>query len=251
MPQIISIHSFSRGVGKSNLIANVATLLAQDGRAVGLVDANFLQPSLHILFGVDDSTLDHSLNDFAHGDCELAQAAYDITARLGAPVQGRLILIPASTRPADIMRILREGYSAERLNDGFQQVIRDNKLDVLMVDAHAGINEDVLISIAISDALGIVLRMDRQNYQSTAVMVEVARRLQIPRVGLIVNQVRPSLDLDEVRRNVEKAYGCPVAAVLPHSEEFMTVASAAIFAVRYPHHPLTASLQEIAARLMQ
>jgi MinD-like ATPase involved in chromosome partitioning or flagellar assembly len=49
---------------------------------------------------------------------------------------------------------------------------------------------------------------------------------------------------------VAQTYRCPVAAVLPHSDEMMKLASDGIFVLRYPDHPLTARLRELAARLV-
>jgi septum site-determining protein MinD len=53
-----------------------------------------------------------------------------------------------------------------------------------------------------------------------------------------------------VRARVEQTYGCEVAAVLPHSDEIMTLASAGIFVLRYPDHPITAALKQVAAKLV-
>jgi Mrp family chromosome partitioning ATPase len=39
---IVSIHSFRGGTGKSNTTANVAALLAQSGKRVGVIDAEAL-----------------------------------------------------------------------------------------------------------------------------------------------------------------------------------------------------------------
>ena len=66
----------------------------------------------------------------------------------------------------------------------------------------------------------------------------------------IVNKTPPAFDTAEVRARVEETYGCDVAAVLPHSDEMMTLASTGVFALRYPDHPLTTSYQAIAAQLM-
>ena len=41
-----------------------------------------------------------------------------------------------------------------------------------------------------------------------------------------------------------------VAGVLPHSEEMMTLASAGLFVLRYPEHPITKTLSEVAAKLV-
>ena len=106
-----------------------------------------------------------------------------------------------------------------------------------MIDTHPGLNEETLLSIAISDVLAIILRPDQQDYQGTGVTVEVAQKLDVPRLLLIVNKVPAVFDMAEVKARVEQTYGCPVAAVLPHAEEMMTLASAGIFVLRYPDHP--------------
>ena len=38
MSAIVSVHSFRGGTGKSNTTANIATLLAAEGRRVGVID---------------------------------------------------------------------------------------------------------------------------------------------------------------------------------------------------------------------
>jgi hypothetical protein len=53
-----------------------------------------------------------------------------------------------------------------------------------------------------------------------------------------------------VKARVEEAYACPVAAVLPHSQDMMALASGGIFALRYPGHELTALYRQIADHVM-
>jgi MinD-like ATPase involved in chromosome partitioning or flagellar assembly len=248
--KIISIHSFRRGTGKSNVTANVTALLAAEGRRVGVIDTDIQSPSLHILFGLDEEEMKHSLNDYLWGKCDIEQTAHDVTSRLGTVIQGQVFLIPSSTKVSEIARVLREGYDVGLLNDGFHKLVKGLGLDVLMVDTHAGLNEATLLSIALSDALAIILRPDRQDYQGTGIMVEVARKLDVPRMVLIINEVPSVFDLTDVKSQVEQTYGCEVAAVLPYSDEMMALASAGIFALRYPDHPLTATLRQVAARLV-
>ena len=52
-----------------------------------------------------------------------------------------------------------------------------------------------------------------------------------------------------IRQRVEETFDCPVAAVLPHSEDLMVLASEGVFALCYPDHPLTSLYRDIAARL--
>ena len=70
---------------------------------------------------------------------------------------GKLLLIPASIKATDITRVLREGYDVGLLNTGFQTLIDELALDVLIVDTHPGLNEETLVSLTLSDVLLLVL----------------------------------------------------------------------------------------------
>ena len=250
MALIISIHSFRGGTGKSNTTANVTVLLAAQGLRVGVVDTDIQSPGIHVLFGMDEEAITHSLNDYLWGKCEIEQAAQDVTDRLGTPISGRIFLIPSSIKAGEIAKVLREGYDVGLLNDGFHRLVEALELDVLMIDTHPGLNEETLLSIAISDALTVIMRPDNQDYQGTGVTIDVARKLDVQKLLMVVNKVPASLDPAEVKSSVEKIYGCEVAAVLPHSEEMMELASSGIFVLRYPDHPITLALKQVAAHLM-
>jgi len=250
MTQIVSIHSFRGGTGKSNISANVTTLLAAQGLRVGVVDTDIQSPGIHVLFGMDADRITFALNDYLWNECEIEQAAYDVTDGLDTGIPGRVFLIPSSIRAGQIARVLRDGYDVSLLNDGFHALIDALKLDVLVIDTHPGLNEETLLSIAVSDALAVILRPDQQDYQGTGVTVEVARKLDVPRMFLVLNKVPAVFEPATVKERAEQAYACDVAAVLPHSDEMMALASAGIFSLRYPDHPVTAQLQRIADRLV-
>ena len=148
------------------------------------------------------------------------------------------------------LTLLREGYDVGLLNDGFQNLVTQLNLDILLIDTHPGLNEETLLSIAISDALAIIMRPDQQDYQGTGVTVEVARKLDVPNMVLIVNKTPTSLDFNEVRERVAATYNCTVGAVLPHSDEMMTLASAGVFVLRYPDHPISQTLRRVAGLLL-
>jgi MinD-like ATPase involved in chromosome partitioning or flagellar assembly len=248
--KVVSVHSYRGGTGKSNTTANVAVALAAQGRRVGVVDTDIQSPGIHILFALQETDVRHSLNDYLWGHCRIQETAHDVTSGLGADVTGRVFLIPSSMKAGDIARVLREGYDVGVLRDGLHELIKALELDVLMIDTHPGLNEETLLSIAISDTLVIVLRPDQQDYQGTSVTVEVARKLDVPRLMLVVNKVPALFDTADVRARVEQAYACQVAAVLPHSEEMMALASAGLFVLRYPQHPITVLLKQVASTLL-
>lgn len=249
MSKIISIHSFRGGTGKSNTTANISALLAMDGARVAVVDTDIASPGIHVLFNLDESEMVHSLNDYLWGKCTIEEAAHDVTGHVGGDIKGQIFLIPSSIKAGEIARILREGYDVGLLNDGFRDVVEKLNLDYLLIDTHPGLNEETLLSIAISNALVIILRPDSQDYQGTAVTVDVAKKLDVPKMLMLVNKVPSQFDLDDVRARVEQTYDATVAAVLPHSDEMMTLASSGIFSIRFPDHPVTKGLRSLVDQL--
>ena len=258
MSKIISVHSFRGGTGKSNTTANLASLLAAEGKRVGVIDTDIQSPGIHVLFGLEEDDMRFSLNDYLWGKCEIQQTAHDVTANLGSDVagdvvvinKGQVFLIPSSIKAGEITRVLREGYDVGLLNDGFHKLVEELNLDVLMIDTHPGLNEETLLSIAISDGLVIIMRPDQQDFQGTGVTVEVARKLDVPRMVLVVNKTPSILDFDELQHQIEQIYRCEVAAVLPHSDEMMALASRGVFVLRYPDHDITKRLKRVVRMLM-
>jgi MinD-like ATPase involved in chromosome partitioning or flagellar assembly len=244
------MHSFRGGTGKSNTTANVATILATDGLRVGVIDTDIQSPGIHILFGLEGEQITTSLNDYLWHDLDINKAAKNVTENLGGSIEGQLFLIPSSIKPGEITRVLREGYNARKLTQGLRDLVDTLALDVLLIDTHPGLNEETLLSLVISDALAIVMRPDKQDYEGTGITVQVARQLKVPNLMLVVNKTPLILDPEMVKTKVEQTYGCEVVAVLPHSDELMNLASEGIFTLRYPDHPVSDLYRQIAARLV-
>ena len=135
------------------------------------------------------------------------------------------------------------------LNEGFRALTRKLKLDYLFIDTHPGLNEETLLSVVISDLLIVILRPDQQDFQGTAVTVDVARKLDVPHLFLVINKALSSYDFDDLRQQVETIYDGPVATILPLSEDVARLQSADIFSLRYPDHPFSQGIQEIVAHI--
>jgi MinD-like ATPase involved in chromosome partitioning or flagellar assembly len=255
LAKIISTHSFRGGTGKSNSTANLAVLVARAGNRVGVIDTDIQSPGIHVIFQLAESRIEYALNDYLWGKCRIEETAYDVTdAAIGNVAEDaerpRVFLIPSSVKVGEIGRVLKEGYDVAKLNDGFQRLIRDLDLDYLFIDTHPGVNEETLLSIAISDKLILVMRPDSQDFQGTAVTAELARRLDIPEMLIVINKVPPNMDTVALRERVEKSYGAEVAALFPLNYEIVRLASAGIFVNRFPQHPMTLALQQVANRVM-
>jgi septum site-determining protein MinD len=248
--RVVSVHSFRGGTGKSNTTSNVAAILTALGHRVGVMDCDIQSPGIHVLFGFDE-TLERTLNDYLWGTRTIKEVAHDITDRvaMSTPVAngGSLHLVPSSMRPGDIARILRDGYDVEALSDGMRQLSDELDLDFLFVDTHPGLNEETLLSITMSDVLLLILRPDRQDYQGTAVTVDIARKLEVPALFLVANKVPAGLA--NLREQLDSAYGAETIAVLPLSEDVVVNASGGLFSLLQPAHPWSEQVRGIADRL--
>ena len=204
-----------------------------------------------MLFGLGDGHIGKSLNDYLWGRCGIEETACDVSDYAGLTTGvGKLFVIPSSLNAGDIARVLRDGYDPALLNDGIRALIQRLSLDFLFIDTHPGVNEETLLSIAISDTLVILLRPDQQDYQGTAVTVDLARRLGVPSMFIVVNKVLPLFDSAGVKEQAEKTFEAPVAGVLPLCEEMVRLGSSDLFCRRYSDHPFTQGVRQIFTRLV-
>jgi MinD-like ATPase involved in chromosome partitioning or flagellar assembly len=248
MSQIISIHSFRGGTGKSNVTANLAAQAALAGKRVAIVDTDIQSPGIHVLFGLDGDNMKQTLNDYLHGKCPITDAAFHVGNAInqqrgvGALAHLSLWLVPSSIKTSEISLILRDGYDVNILNKGLRTLRKELQLDYLLIDTHPGLGEETLLSIGISDEMVIILRPDQQDFQGTAVTLDVARSLDVPTIRLLVNKVLTKYDPSQVRAQVEEKFQAPVAGILPLSEDMVELGSADLFSLRFPEHPWSQEL---------
>jgi len=257
MGKIVSIHSFRGGTGKSNTTANISSLLAMKGKRVAMVDTDIQSPGIHVLFGLDEKKMGHTLNEFLHGQVTIEEVAFNVGDHVTDDPPGRahlkgkhLWLVPSSINSGEISKILREGYSVDVLNKGLQTLRKKLELDYLFIDTHPGLNDETLLSVAISDTLIIILRPDQQDFQGTAVTVDIARSLDVPNLVLVVNKALSKYDFKQMKEQIEATYSAPVAGILPLSEDMVDNQSSDIFSLRYPDHVWSKAMQGITENIL-
>lgn len=255
MPKIVSVQSFRHGTGKSNLAANLAVSIAQHGHRVGIIDTDKQASGIHTLFGLDEDQTDHDLNYYLWSDVGLQKATQSLSPLLKinhgeiAVMGGGIYLTPFNIKINEMAQLLREGYDTSTLSQGLFELSHRLKLNYLLIDTNPGLSEDTLLAIALSDILVLVLCLDQQNFQGIALMLDVAKKLGVPQVLLVANQVSPEYLQEDVRQQLEGTYGHPVAGVLPFSQELLTLASSDIFCLRYPDHFLSRAVRAIAQQI--
>lgn len=117
--KVLQITSPHKGDGKSTLAANLAISIAQSGKSVVLIDADFRRPKIHRYFEMGDPTV--GLASVINGETELLDAI------VSSPVPN-LSLLPCGPRPANPAELL----TLPRFQD-LLKVIRE-KFDFVLID---------------------------------------------------------------------------------------------------------------------
>ncbi|PYE54784.1 MinD/ParA family ATP-binding protein [Deinococcus yavapaiensis] len=210
VPPTLVLHSFVRGSGKTTLAARLA-VLASRGARVALIEADLGAPSLQTLLHLDAPRF--YLNDFLVGACRAA----DIMTPLQVVRSGTLFVGCVNDHPTEVARTARTRLSVEQLDRALSELRAELELDLIVLDAAAGLGEQSLPAIALADDLLLVMRLDQQDYQGTGVTADVARKLGVPSVRLLVNMVLPSYDERAIEARVSGTYDADTL-VVPYAE---------------------------------
>jgi MinD-like ATPase involved in chromosome partitioning or flagellar assembly len=206
-----------------------------------------------VILGAKKERMLHTLTDFLFGRCEIEEATYDLSAELGLGEKagaGALFLLPSSLSVEAITRVVSEGYDVAKLNDRFSSLLEALRLDFLFLDTHPGLCRETMLTSAISDTLLIVIRPDQQDFHGTAVLIEVASRLSVPSVYMVVNFVLGSVDREKLKQEMEKAFGYEVVGLLPLANEMISLGSRDLFTRKHPKDSLSVELEAVAERLL-
>ncbi len=115
----ITVTSGGAGEGKSTTLCNLATVCAQGGYSVLLIDADLRRPSLHRLFDVNNST---GLTNYLTTNSRLE----DVVVR--TPIEN-LYFLPSGLLPADSAGIL----NSQRMSELISEV--KSRFDLVLIDS--------------------------------------------------------------------------------------------------------------------
>ncbi len=256
MSHIICVHSFRHGTGKSSLTANLAVCLARQGQRVGIIDTDFQAPGIHTLFDVDPDHLDPALNYYLWSDVSLDEAVYptDLWLTVGDGqiilMGGGIYLVPTSLKLSEMTRLLNQGYDVVRLQQGILDLVNRLHLDFLLIDSHPAWDEGALATMGMVDIAIVLMCLDRQDFQGTAVALDITANLEVPHTLLVVNQVLSSYDRKAVREQIMVTYNMTDVTLLPLSLKMALMGGQGIFCLKYPQDELAQTIAGIAQTVL-
>jgi septum site-determining protein MinD len=230
MTRKIAIVSGKGGVGKTSTAANLAICLAQLGRDVTLVDANFTTPDLTMHFGtpIGTPTLHHIL-----------AGEYTIEQAIHTHVSG-LKFIPASIAIADMKKT-----RYHRL----EKVVEKLKSDFVILDTQAGLSSEVLSAIAACDEVIVVTNPEWPAITDALKTIIMAKEYGAHVTGVVLNRVTNS-KIEPNMKGLESLLETSIIAVVPEDKAMKeAVASKNPVVVSAPNSDAAIAFRQLSANI--
>jgi septum site-determining protein MinD len=233
MTRIISFASGKGGTGKTTLVANLGTAMAQLGKRVTILDADITMANLELIIGMEGKPI--TLHDVLAGEAAVSKAIYKGPA--GVKV------VPAG--------ISLEGIRKAKL-DRLKGVVTKlaQGTEILLIDGPSGLERDALTTLAMGDELVVVINPDITSVSDALKTKIVARHLRVKPLGVVITRTADKrVDLSKER--IETILELPILAVVPEDLEVQrSAAFGEPVVVRRPKSPAARSYTKLAADLL-
>lgn len=242
--QVISVTSGKGGVGKTNVVANLAVSLQKAGHRVLVLDGDFGLANLNIVMGLESKGTVH---DVIRGESDI----HDIV--LEGP-QG-LALLPASSGllSANGLSLADRSILMDKL-ESFQ-----NPFDILLIDTGAGINSDVVYLNSAARQVVVVTTPEPTSIADAyALMKVMSQQHGVKKFKLLVNMTNDSKDglnvynhiLDVADRflNISIDY---IGSVPFDRRISQSVMSRQVFCEQFPNTVAASSIEKISQYLIE
>ncbi|MFH1624588.1 MAG: MinD/ParA family protein [Pseudomonadota bacterium] len=173
--RIIAITSGKGGVGKTNIVANLAFALTQIGKTVMVLDADLGLGNLDVLLGL---TPKFNLYHVLKGEKDISEII------VKGP--GMMDILPASSGIQELTELNKE----QKLRLLTELAMLDNGIDIFLIDTAAGISSNVMyFNVAAQEIMVVVSPEPTSITDSYALMKVLSKEYSEKRFNLLVNCV--------------------------------------------------------------
>jgi septum site-determining protein MinD len=233
MSRLIVITSGKGGVGKTTTAVNLGAAINYFGKDVLIIDSNLTTPNVGLHFGSPEVPV--NLNHVLQRKADPYEAVYEH--------ESGIKIMPSSLSLKELKKI-----KSEKLKDFKKEFSRIS--EYIIVDSAAGLGEEAISAIEMSDQLIIVTNPELPAVTDALKVIKMAEQINKEIMGVIVTRVRRNnteMKPDSVKEMLE----VPILGSIPE-ELFMQEALSLKDAIVHTHPKSKASraYKEIAAKIV-
>jgi flagellar biosynthesis protein FlhG len=196
-PMVLAVTSGKGGVGKTNIVGNLAITYQRMNKKVLIFDADLGLANIDIIFGINPK---YTIEDVIKGEKELSQI-------IAKGPEG-VAIIPASSGVQELSH-LTEGHKINLLNE-FD--LLNNMYDILLIDTGAGISSNVLyFNLAAQQRIVVVTPEPTSITDAYALIKVMFKQHGIKNFILLMNMVKDQSEAvsvyEHLSRVIEKFMG--------------------------------------------
>jgi len=255
MGNIIALHSYKGGTGKTLLSINLAATYARRGRNICLLDLDFRAPSLHAAFKAEGNG--YWLNDYLNGTCDIKKVLIELNPLHRE--RGRLLVGLANPSTEAIREMSARDRKWEmralgRLLSLKTSLFNEMHLEHIVFDTSPGLQYSSINAIVSADVVLVVSSMDASDINGTQRMTHELYDLFEKKTGIIINKVPAGIlsapsKKEELLEKLRSVHNIPIMDAIPCFCDILEAGGTYIFAEEKPDHPFTKNVEAIAAKI--
>jgi len=191
--RVIAVTSGKGGVGKSNVVSNLAIAMSMLGKKVLVIDADLGLGNLDVLLGLSPT---YNLNHVLNGEKSLSEILIDGPAGIK--------IIPAGSGVQEFTSLGQH----EKLMLLDELDMLDEQFDIMIVDTEAGISENVTYFTVAAQEIIVVVTPEPTSITDVYALIKLlATRYSEHHFKVLVNMAKDSEDALEVFRKLANVAG--------------------------------------------
>ncbi len=189
-PMVFAVTSGKGGVGKTNIVGNLAITYQRMKKKVLIFDADLGLANIDIIFGINPK---YTIEDVIKGEKELSQI-------IAKGPEG-VAIIPASSGVQELSN-LTEGHKINLLNE-FD--LLNKRYDILLIDTGAGISSNVLyFNLAAQERIVVVTPEPTSITDAYALIKVMFKQHGIKNFILLMNMVKNESEAVSVYKHLSR-----------------------------------------------